>query len=205
NMLYAVVARCPTFGGKHAHYDASQAKLVPGVKEVFEIPPLGRDMFTAGGVVVVADSTWAAMKGREVLPIKGDKGAAEVESSNTLHTSLHAGAGKSGKRIRNEGDVDAVLSNGAKRVEAVYEFPFLAHATMEPMNITVHSRSGEAEVWAPTQSPDWVQRTVAKELDLQPDKVIARTMLMCGAFGRGNMADYPAEGAQLAEQVGRPL
>jgi len=204
-MLFAVVARCPTFGGKHARFDASKAKAVRGVKDVFEIPALGRDMFTAGGVVVVADSTWAAMKGREALQIAWDNGPAAAESTETLHTSLHAGAGKSGKRIRNDGDVDAVLSNGTKRVEATYEFPFLAHATMEPMNITVHARSGEAEVWAPTQSPDWVQRTVAKVLDLNPEKVIVHTTLLGGGFGRRYMADYPAEGAQIAKVVGKPV
>jgi len=204
-MLFAVVARCPTFGGKHARFDASKAKAVRGVKDVFEISALGRDMFTAGGVVVVADSTWAAMKGREALQIAWDNGPAAAESTETLHTSLHAGAGKPGKRIRNDGDVDAVLSNGTKRVEATYEFPFLAHATMEPMNITVHARSGEAEVWAPTQSPDWVQRTVAKVLDLNPEKVIVHTTLLGGGFGRRYMADYPAEGAQIAKVVGKPV
>ncbi len=204
-MLFAVVARCPTFGGKHANFDASKAKAVPGVKDVFEIPALGADMFTAGGVVVVANSTWAAMKGRDALQITWDNGPAAAESTATLHTSLHSGAGKPGKRIRNDGDVDAVLSNGAKRVEATYEFPFLAHATMEPMNITVHARSGEAEVWAPTQSPDWVQRTVAKVLDLKPEKVVVHTTLLGGGFGRRYMADYPAEGAQIAKKVGKPV
>src|SRR5579864_3986365 len=204
-MMFAVVARCPTFGGKHAHFDATRAKAVPGVKQVFEIPALGRDMFTAGGVAVVADSTWAAMQGRDALQIQWDNGAAAAESTSTLHTALHAGAAKPGKRVRNDGDVDAVLSNGAKRVEATYEFPFLAHATMEPMNITVHARSGEAEVWAPTQSPDWVQRTVAKILDLKPEKVVVHTTLMGGGFGRRYMADYPAEAAQIAKVVGKPV
>jgi isoquinoline 1-oxidoreductase beta subunit len=204
-MLFAVVARCPTFGGKHGHFDATKAKAVPGVKQVFEIPALGRDMFTAGGVAVVADSTWAAMQGREALQIQWDNGAAAAESTSTLHTALHAGAATAGKRVRNDGDVDAVLSNGAKRVEATYEFPFLAHATMEPMNITVHARSGEAEVWAPTQSPDWVQRTVAKILDLKPEKVAVHTTLMGGGFGRRYMADYPAEAAQIAKVVGKPV
>jgi isoquinoline 1-oxidoreductase beta subunit len=204
-MLFAVVARCPTFGGKHAHFDVSKAKAVPGVKQVFEIPALGRDMFTAGGVAVVADSTWAAMQGREALQITWDHGAAASESTSTLHNALHAGAGRPGKRVRNDGDVEKALPDGAKRVEATYEFPFLAHATMEPMNITVHSRSGEAEVWAPTQSPDWVQRTVAKILDLKPEKVEVHTTLMGGGFGRRYMADYPAEAAQIAKVVGKPV
>lgn len=205
DMLFAVVARCPTFGGKHAQFDAAKAKAVPGVKDVFEIPSLGRDMFTAGGVVVVADSTWSAMKGRDALQITWDHGPATAESTDTLHTALHTGAGKPGKRIRNDGNVDTVLPTAAKKVDATYEFPFLAHATMEPMNITVHAREGEAEVWAPTQSPDWVQRTVAKILALPPKKVIVHTTYLGGGFGRRYMADYPAEAAQIAKVVGKPV
>ena len=204
-MVFAVVARCPTFGGKHGDYDATKAKTVPGVHDVFDIPALGKDMFTAGGVVVVADSTWAAMKGREALEIKWDHGAGTSESTDTLRDDLHSSARKPGKRIRNDGDVDKPLPAGAKRVEARYEFPFLAHATMEPMNITVHARQGEAEVWAPTQSPDWVQRTIAKILDVPPKKVIVHTTYMGGGFGRRYMADYPAEAAQIAKVVGKPV
>jgi isoquinoline 1-oxidoreductase subunit beta len=205
DMLFAVVARCPTFGGKPAHFEASKAKAVPGVRDVFEIPALGKDMYTAGGIVVVADSTWAAMKGRGALQIEWDRGTAASESSASLRESLRAAASRPGKRIRNDGNVDEALPSSAKRVEAVYEFPYLAHATMEPMNITVHARDNEAEVWAPTQSPDWVQRTVAKLLDLPPQKVIVHTTLLGGGFGRRYMADYPAEATQIAKVVGKPV
>lgn len=205
DMLFAVVARCPTFGGKPAHFEASKAKAAPGVRDVFEIPALGKDMYTAGGIVVVADSTWAAMKGRDALQIEWDRGTAASESSASLRESLRAAASRPGKRIRNDGNVDEALPSSAKRVEAVYEFPYLAHATMEPMNITVHARDHEAEVWAPTQSPDWVQRTVAKLLDLPPQKVIVHTTLLGGGFGRRYMADYPAEATQIAKVVGKPV
>ena len=85
-----------------------------------------------------------------------------------------------------------VLSNGAKKIDVVYELPLLAHATMEPMNITIHARGSEAEVWAPTQSPDWVQGTVAQVLGLKPEKVVVHTTFMGGGFGRRYMADFPA-------------
>ncbi len=205
DMLFAVVARCPTFGGKPAKFDPAKAKAVRGVQDVFEIPALGKDMFTAGGIVVVADSTWAAMKGREALEISWDRGPAAAESSEKLYEALRTTAAKPSKRVRNDGDVDLPLPDGAKRVEAVYEFPYLAHATMEPMNITAHARNGSAEVWAPTQSPDWVQRTVAKILDLKPEKVIVHTTLLGGGFGRRYMADYPAEVAQIAKKTGKPV
>ncbi len=204
-MLFAVVARCPTFGGKAAKFDAAKAKAIPGVRDVFEIPALGADKFTAGGIAVVADSTWTAMKAREALDITWDHGAAVSESSDGMKEALRAAAQKPGKRVRNDGDVDAVLSNGAKKVEAVYELPLLAHATMEPMNITVHAKGAEAEVWAPTQSPDWVQGTVANVLGIEPPKVVVHTTLMGGGFGRRYMADFPAEAAQIAKVVGKPV
>jgi isoquinoline 1-oxidoreductase beta subunit len=205
DMLFAVVARCPTFGGKVAHFDGSKAKAVAGVRDVFEIPALGRDMFTAGGIVVVADSTWAAMKGRQALDITWDRGAAVSESTESLREALRAAAAKPGTRVRNDGNVEMELPRSARRVNAIYEFPFLAHATMEPMNITVHARGSEAEVWAPTQSPDWVQGTVAKVLGVEPPKVVVHTTLMGGGFGRRYMADYPAEAAQIAKVVGKPV
>jgi isoquinoline 1-oxidoreductase beta subunit len=205
DMLFAVVARCPTFGGKAARFDAGKAKRVAGVRDVFEIEPLGADRFTAGGVVVVADSTWAAIKGRDALQITWDHGAAVSESSEGMREALRAAAQKPGKRVRDDGDVTAALSNGAKKVDALYEMPLLAHATMEPMNITAHVRGSDAEVWAPTQSPDWVQGTVAQVLGLKPEKVIVHTTLMGGGFGRRYMADFPAEVAQIAKVVGKPV
>jgi isoquinoline 1-oxidoreductase beta subunit len=145
------------------------------------------------------------MKGRDALAITWDRGAAVSESSEGMRQALRDAAQKSGKQVRNDGDVDVALSNGAKKVEAVYEMPLLAHATMEPMNITAHVRASDAEVWAPTQSPDWVQGTVASVLGLKPDKVIVHTTLMGGGFGRRYMADYPAEVAQIAKVVGKPV
>jgi isoquinoline 1-oxidoreductase subunit beta len=204
-MLFAVVARCPTFGGKPAHFDASKSKAVAGVRDVFEIPALGADKFTAGGIAVVADSTWAAMKGRDALQITWDHGPAISDSTEALREALRAAVQKPGKRVRNEGDVDPVLANGAKKIDVTYEMPYLAHATMEPMNITIHARGNHAEVWAPTQSPDWVQRTVAQILGLPPTKVTVHTTLMGGGFGRRYIADYPAESAQIAKVVGKPV
>ncbi len=204
-MLFAVVARCPTFGGKAAKFEAAKAKAVPGVRDVFEIPAFAADRFTAGGVVVVADSTWAAMKGRDALGVSWDRGPAAAESTEGMDAALRSAAHKPGKRVRNDGDVDKVLSNGAKKIEAVYEMPLLAHATMEPMNITVHARGSGAEVWAPTQSPDWVQGTVAQVLGLKPDKVVVHTTFMGGGFGRRYMADFPAEAAQIAKVIGKPV
>jgi len=203
-MLFAVIARCPTFGGKMTHFDAAKAKIMPGVVDVFEIPAQGQGVFTAGGVVVVANSTWIAIQARRALEITWDRGSAASESSDKLRQSLRSAAMNGGKRVRNDGDVDAALSGG-KVIEAIYELPFQAHATMEPMNITVHARADECEVWAPTQSPDWVQATVARMLGVPPQKVIVHTTFLGGGFGRRYMADYPAEAAQIAKKIDKPV
>jgi isoquinoline 1-oxidoreductase subunit beta len=205
DMLFAVVARCPTFGGKPAKFDATKAKAMSGVREVFEIPALGNGMFTAGGIVVVADSTWTAIQARQALDITWDNGPAASESTDTLNEAFHSAVSKPGARTRNDGDVDAALGKATKQIEAVYELPFQAHAMMEPMNITIHRREGECEVWAPTQSPDWVQGTVAQILSLPPQKVIVHTTFLGGGFGRRYMADYPAEAAQIAQVIDQPV
>lgn len=205
DMLFAVVARCSTFGGKPAKFDAAKAKSMPGVRDVFEIPALSGGKFTAGGIVVVADSTWEGMQARRALDITWDNGTAVSESSETINDALRSAASKPGKRVRNDGDVDTALAKAAKPIEAVYELPFQAHATLEPLNITIHRREGECEVWAPTQSPDWVQGIVAEILGLPPQKVTVHTTLMGGGFGRRYMPDYPAEAAQIAKVVNRPV
>jgi len=204
-MLYAVVARCPTFGGKVKTYDAVAAKAVPGVKDVFTIDAIAEDVHSAGGVVVVADSTWAAMQGGRALKIDWDRGAYTGETSASLRAAFEQAAKASGTTVRNDGDVDRVAGDSLQHIESVYELPFLAHATMEPMNITVAPGSDHWESWAATQSPQWVQSSIAKIAGVPPQRVIVHTLLSGGAFGRRYMADFPVEAAQIAKITGKPI
>src|SRR5439155_248942 len=137
-MLFAVIARCPVFGGKVKSFDATKTKAVSGVRDVFSIDPVGPGAFTAGGVTVLADNSWAAIQGRKALQITWDEGPAASESSGSLRQQFHDNAAKPGKVVRNDGDAGAAFADAAKKIEAIYEFPFAAHATMEPMNCTVH-------------------------------------------------------------------
>src|SRR5713226_295699 len=139
-MLVAVIARCPVFGGKVARFDATKAKAVPGVRDVISIDAVGQGAFTSGGVVVLANNSWAAIQGRKALNITWDEGPNAGESSESLRKHFIENAGKPGKVVRNEGDADAALGAAAKKIEVVYELPFAAHACMEPMNCTVHIR-----------------------------------------------------------------
>jgi isoquinoline 1-oxidoreductase beta subunit len=204
-MLYAVVARCATFGGKVKSFDAAAAKAVPGVKDVFQIEAVAEDVHSAGGVAVVADNTWAAMQGRRALKIDWDLGTHADESTASLAASFEEKAKSAGTVVRNDGDVDKLPEGSLTRVEAIYELPFLAHATMEPMNITVAPGADRWESWAPTQSPQWVQSSIAKIAGVQPQKVIVHTLFSGGAFGRRYMADFPVEAAQIAKVVGKPI
>jgi isoquinoline 1-oxidoreductase subunit beta len=209
-LLYAVIARCPVFYGKVASFDATKAKAVPGVKDVFQISIGGRGASTNGGVAVVAESSWAAMQGRKALEVKWDEGPAAKESTEELHAQFVANAAKPGGIIRNEGDADAALASaasgvGSKKIEAIYELPFAAHACMEPMNCTVHVQSDRAEAWVPTQAPQWAQGVIADVAKLPPEKVDVHTTLMGGGFGRRYQADFVMEAAQVAKTTGKPV
>ena len=204
-MLYAVIARCPVFGGKVAKFDATKTKAVPGVSDVFQIDPVAQGAFSAGGVVVLADNSWAAMQGRKALDITWDEGPNAGESSDSLHKQFIGNAAKPGKMVRNDGDADAALAAGAKKIEATYEFPFAAHACMEPMNCTVHIRPDGAEAWVPTQAPQWAQEIIAGVSKLPRESVVVHTTLMGGGFGRRYQGDFVMEAAQVAKAAGKPV
>jgi isoquinoline 1-oxidoreductase beta subunit len=204
-MVYAVVARCPTFGGRPKSFDATRAKAVPGVRQVFEIPAMSKGAHSTGGVAVVADSSWAAIQGREALQVEWDHGPHAAESSATLRQQFETTLQKPGKAVRNEGDVDGALAKAARRLEAVYELPFQAHATMEPMNGTVDIRADRAEAWIPTQAPDWSRDVIREVSGLSPEKIDVHTTLMGGGFGRRYQADFVVEAAQVAKTAGAPV
>jgi len=205
-MLFAVIARCPFFGGKLQSLDATTAKTVPGVRVVFPVPPLARHFNTAGGVAVVADSSWAAMQGRKKLVIRWEKGPDGNESTESLRKQIAQRAAAPATFVAlDRGDALEVLAGAAKRLEASYESPFQAHATMEPMNTTVHVRDHEIEVWSPTQFADEVQDEIAKLSGFPLEKVIVHMTLSGGSFGRRYQWDYAAEAWQVAKEMEKPV
>lgn len=204
-MQYAVVRRCPVFGGKVKSFDATKAKSIAGVRDVITIDAVGKGAFTAGGIVVLADNSWAAIEGRRALKIVWDQGPSASESSETLHKQFLENATKPGKIVRNDGDADAALASAKKKIDASYEFPFAPHATMEPMNCTVHIRPEGAEAWVPTQAPQWAQDIIAGVSGLPRESVVVHTMLMGGGFGRRYQADFVMEAAQVSKATGKPV
>lgn len=204
-MLYAVVARCPVFGGRVRRVDSTRAKAVVGVKHVVEIPAVP-EAHTAGGVAVVAENTWAAMRGRDALEIEWDEGEHAQESSASLRQQFDELVSRPGVTVvRNDGDAEAALASAGQRIEATYEVPFQNHSPMEPMNATVHIRKDGAEAWLPSQGPQWGQDAIAKISGLPADKVVVHTTLMGGGFGRRYHADFVAEAAQISKAVEAPI
>lgn len=211
-MLFAVVARCPHFGGKLESFDATAAKAVPGVHAVFAIPPLGfvpklgRRINTAGGVAVVAESTWSAMQGRRALKISWDKGPNGSETTAALSKQLKAQAAAPPSFVAvNRGDALKVLEQNSKNIEAHYELPFQAHATMEPMNTTMHVRKDAIEIWSPTQIGAGLQEEIAVLSGLPAKQVIVHMTLCGGSFGRRYQWDYAAEAWQVAKEMKDPV
>ncbi|HET9743574.1 MAG TPA: xanthine dehydrogenase family protein molybdopterin-binding subunit [Terriglobales bacterium] len=204
-MLYAVIARCPHFGGSLQAFDASAAKQIPGVKAIFAVPPLPRKLNTAGGVAVVADSNWRAMAARKQLKFIWKKGSREADS-RTLRQSLErATRGEATYVAVDRGNALEVLSTATRKLEASYESPFQAHATMEPMNTTVQVREKQIEVWSPTQFADEVQQEIAQLAGLPSEQVIVHMTLSGGSFGRRYQWDYAAEAWQVAKNFKAPV
>ena len=195
-LLVAVVARCPTIGGKVASFDPAKAKAVPGVKAVVQI---------SSGVAVVADGYWNAKKGRDALEVTWDEGPNTQVSSATISHLLAERAGQPGAQVRHDGDPDATLATAATRLQADYELPFLAHATMEPMNCTAHVRADGVDVWAPTQAQQFAQGLAAKIASVPPEKVQIHTTYLGGGFGRRFEMDFIQEAVEASKAVGAPV
>jgi isoquinoline 1-oxidoreductase subunit beta len=195
-MFYAVVARCPVFGGKVASFDPTKAKAVPGVKNVIQI---------SSGIAVVADNTWTAMQGRRALDVKWDEGSNASVNSEGISKLFAERTAQPGVEARKEGDAQAALGSGAKKIEAVYEVPFLAHATMEPQNCTADVRADRCDVWAPTQFQTISQATAAKICGLKPEAVFIHTTFLGGGFGRRAGVDFVADAVETSKAVGAPV
>ena len=207
-MAYAVVARPPVFGGKVKSFDAAKAMKVPGVLKVITIdPPTPPVVFQPlGGVAVIAENTFAAIKGRSQLEIQWDDGPNASYDSVQYRKTLEAAAAKPGQVMRNDGDVDAALGGAAKRVSAEYYIPHLAQAPMEPPSATARVAGGACEVWCSTQNAEAVRADLSKRFSVPIDKVTVNNLLLGGGFGRKSKPDFASEAAICSHAMGgRPV
>jgi len=192
---FAAVLRCPVPGGKPKAWDGTKAQAVRGVKAVVEVPT---------GLAVIAESTWAAFKGREALAATTtwDEGAAKDFSSAGLETRMRAALAGPADEARKVGDAEKVLATAARLLEAEYCFPYQAHATVEPMNTTALLSKDGAELWTGSQSANRAQDRAAAALGLKPEQVQLHVPLIGGGFGRRLGTDFSTEAAQVAKAAG---
>jgi isoquinoline 1-oxidoreductase subunit beta len=205
---YAVVARPPVMGGKVTSYDAADAKKIPGVIQIVEIPAPSYPMMfqPSGGIAVIADNTWAAIQGRKALKITWDDGPHATYDSQTYRAQMEATARQPGKILRSEGDFAAAFAGADKKIEAEYYIPHNAHATMEPPAATCRIVDGKAEVWTSVQSPQAAHDLVAKYLGLPPENVTVNVTLLGGGFGRKSKPDFAVEAALCSKAIsGAPV
>src|SRR5256886_276113 len=195
-MLVAVIARSPVFGGKVKSFDAAKAKAVPGVRHVVQI---------SSGVAVVADGYWPAKKGRDALDVSWDEGPNAQVSSASIAQLFAQRAEQAGAVARHDGDPSGTLASSASKIDAAYDLPFLAHATMEPMNCTAHVRADGVDIWAPTQFQTGAQGLGAKIGGVAPDKVQVHTTYLGGGFGRRFELDFIQEALETSKAAGAPV
>jgi isoquinoline 1-oxidoreductase beta subunit len=211
-MLFASIERSAVFGGRVARLDDAAARAIPGVRAVIPIDADAVPEFEENspkmpnGVAVLADSTWAAMQGRRALKIEWDARGGDAESTVAMRERAAAVAAGAPRVVRrNDGQFDSAYASAATRLEAVYELPLLAHATMEPMNCTARVDGRKIEIWAPTQNPQDARTAAAVATGLLPNDVTVHIVRMGGGFGRRFYADFVAEAAYLAKASARPV
>jgi isoquinoline 1-oxidoreductase beta subunit len=211
-MLIASIERSPVLGGKVKRVNADRAKAMPGVRHVVELAPSswmepkgGWAAGCAAGVAVVADSYWQALQGRRALEIEWDDGDSSLLESPGIRAQLAALGERPAVVAQSIGDAAAALAAAAKRIEAVYDVPFIHHATMEPMNCTAHVRADGADVWAPTQNQGDAQRVAADVAGLSKEQVRIHTTFSGGGFGRRLEPDFVSEAVRVSKAVGAPV
>ncbi|ONX85862.1 xanthine dehydrogenase family protein molybdopterin-binding subunit [Burkholderia cenocepacia] len=194
-MRVALLQRPPRFGATVKSFDATAAKAVPGVVSVVQVP---------GGVAVVATGFWAAKQGRDALKVEWDETKAEKRGSDELMREYRQLAEKPGASARKDGDADAAIAGAARKISATYEFPYLAHAPMEPLDAVVKLTPTSCEIWAGDQFQTVDQGNAAKTAGLKPEQVKIHTLYAGGSFGRRANAwsDYVVEAVSIAKALG---
>src|SRR5438067_3447205 len=194
-MLCAAIKQCPVFGGKLGSYDQAKIAGRPGVRRVVKV--------NDSTVAVVADTWWHAKTALDALPIIWDEGPNAAQSSATIAEHLQEGlTAPAAYAFRQEGDAPKAIAGAAKKVEAMYSTPFLAHSTMEPMNCTVKVTADRAEVWVPTQNGEAALAALSEESGLPLEKCEVYKHVLGGGFGRrGGAQDYVRQAASIAKQM----
>jgi isoquinoline 1-oxidoreductase subunit beta len=206
-MKIAVYEKCPAVGGKVRSANLDEIKKLSGVRDAFVIEGNGKTTEIMPGVAIVADSTWAAFEAKKALRVDWDESTASKDSWRDFTQRAQALAAKPAgdKVLGTTGDPDAALAGAAKKVEALYTYPFVSHAPLEPQNCTAWSHDGILEFWSPTQTADRALQTAAGALGLAVEKIKINQTRVGGGFGRRLMNDYMCEAGAIAQRYAAPV
>jgi isoquinoline 1-oxidoreductase beta subunit len=194
-MVYAALAQSPVLGGSVKSFNSDKAKAMPGVQAVLQ---------TSSGVAVVANTWWQAKQARDALDIQWEAGPNAKLNNASIYAGLRANQDK-GLSVRKEGDVEAAFISQGRRVNATYELPMLAHATLEPQNCTVEFREGACHVHVPTQVQQFAHAAAAKAADLPLEKVFIHTTFLGGGYGRRLETDFIPAAVEVAKAIQKPV
>ena len=210
NMKFAAIARCPVTFGTVKSFDAKTAEATPGVEKVFQldrmVPPTGEFFGALGGVVVIANNTWAAFQGKESLEIEWNYGENHSFDSAKFKETLTNRVKEKGKLVPgNSGKVDDAFEEAAKTIEAIYHVPFLAHAPMEVPNATAWFQKNKIEVWAPVQDPQTARAELAHFFEIPLENITINVTFLGGGFGRKSKSDFVVEAVALSKKIEAPV
>ncbi|MFV8372275.1 molybdopterin cofactor-binding domain-containing protein [Flavobacterium sp. LB2P74] len=204
-MLYAMVERNPRLRGKVKSFDATETLKIPGVKQVFVVR-MGVFNTFREGVAVVADSVWAAMKGKKALKVDWDDTGFEHLNTEDIYRRMEEALEKDeGLSFISKGDPNAIIKSAVKKIDVVYTTPYQSHSCMEPLNCIAHYQKDKIEIWGPIQAPEWVQDYISKELGIAREKVIVNMTFLGGGFGRKAFMDYPHEATMISKEINAPV
>lgn len=206
NMLYAVILRPPIFGSKVKSFNDSKAKQVMGLVDIFKMPEPSNDFDVhRGGIVIIAKTSFAAIKARDAISVEWTPVENNIDSSEQLLKTFYSEAQKDGTEINSIGDFAKAFQEADETIEATYELPFISHATGEPQNTTVLLNNGNCEIWSPTQVPNYVRSIASKITELDMAQIKVNVTGIGGGFGRRLEADYAAEALYIAKLLKKPV